>query len=177
MNATNSRILDRVAAIGLGVGAVFGVAGTLVPQAPVRQTCWAVDGVGLIVATALMTVRYLRRGDDCVAAGFLVFAIGESLLLSGTAAGLAGSVPSFGGGVVLWAAALLLVSIPRVFATWVRLVGVVASLLFVIVGARIFWGEQVLPTSTPLPFFAYPLLVLIFIGWILELRPARGSRR
>ena len=34
-----------------------------------------------------------------MAAGFLVFALGESLLVSGTAAGLEASVPSFGGGV------------------------------------------------------------------------------
>src|SRR5215207_10092798 len=29
------------------------------------------------------------------------------------------------------------------------------------VAARIFRGEQLLPTSTPLPFFAYPVLVLL----------------
>ena len=40
------------------------------------------------------------------------------------------------------------------------------AVLFVIVAARIFWGEQVLPTSAPLPFFAYPLLVMTFVGWI-----------
>lgn len=158
-----------VAAIGLGLGAVFGLAGTLVWHAPLRQTFWAIDGVGLIVATALLTLKFVRRGNDCVAAGFLVFAIGESLLVSGTAAGLAGSVPSFGGGVALWAAALLLTSVPREFAPWVRLVGVVAAVLFLIVAARIFWGEPLLPTSAPLPFFAYPFLVLTFVGWIWAL--------
>jgi hypothetical protein len=169
MNSTSSRHLDFVAAMGLGAGALFGLAGTLVSQAPVRQTFWAIDGVGLIVATALLTIRHLKRGNDCVAAGFLVFAIGESLLVSGTAAGLAGSVPSFAGGVALWAAALLLISIPPVFATWVRLVGMLAAGLFAIVAARIFWGEDLLPTSTPLPFFAYPFLVLTFVGWIVAL--------
>jgi len=97
---------------------------------------------------------------------------GESLLLSGRAAGLAGSVPSFGGGVALWAAGLLLTSIPREFANWVRLVGVAAAGLFAIVATRIFWGELLLPTSAPLPFLAYPLLallVLTFVGWIRAL--------
>jgi hypothetical protein len=28
----------------------------------------------------------------------------------------------------------------------------------------IFWGEQILPTSTPLPFYAYRFLVMTFIG-------------
>jgi hypothetical protein len=174
MNSTSSRNLDVVAAIGLGVGVAFGLAGTLVSQASVRQLFWAIDGVGLIVATALLTVKHLKVGNDCVAAGFLVFAIGESLLVAGTAAGLAGSVPSFAGGVALWAAALLLISVPAVFATWVRLVGALAAVLFSVVAIRIFWGEQLLPISTPLPFFAYPFLVLTFVGWILALLRAEG---
>ena len=35
--------------------------------------------------------------------------------------------------------------------------------------ARIFWGEQLLPTSAPLPTYAYPLLVATFVGWIWTL--------
>ena len=44
-----------------------------------------------------------------------------------------------------------------------------AALLFAVVAGRIFWGEQLLPTATPLPFFAYPFLVLTFVGWIVTL--------
>ena len=87
-------------------------------------------------------------------------------MLSGTAGTLASSVPSFGAGTALWSAALLLTSIPKEFASWVRLVGIIGSVLFAITAARILWGEQVLPTSSPLPFFAYPFLVLTFAGWI-----------
>jgi hypothetical protein len=130
---------------------------------------WGIDGVALIVASTLLAVRFLRSGNDCLAAGFLVFAIGESLLVSGTAAGLPGSVPSFGGGVALWAAALVLISVPEVFAPWARLAGAIAATLFVAVAVRILSGEQLLPTSKPLPFFAYPFLVLTFAGWILAL--------
>jgi hypothetical protein len=175
MHSINQRRLDIVAAIGLGIGAVFGLAGTFVSQAPFRQAFWAIDGVGLIVATSLLTLKFLKKGNECVAAGFLVFAIGESHLLAGTAAGLAASVPSFGGGVALWAAALLLTSIPREFATWVRLIGTFASILFIVTAARIFWGEQLLPTSSPLPFFAYPFLVTTFVGWILALLAREGT--
>ena len=74
----------------------------------------------------------------------------------------------------LWAAALLLTSVPKQFPTWVRLVGVFASLLFVIVAARIFWGEPLLPTSLPLPFFAYPFLVLTLVGWMGDLITGKG---
>jgi hypothetical protein len=38
--------------------------------------------------------------------------------------------------------------------------------LFNITVARIFLGEQLLPTATPLPSCAYPLLVTTFFGWI-----------
>ena len=72
-------------------------------------------------------------------------------MLSGTAAGLIESVPSFAAGTALWAAALLLISIPKEFAIGVRLLGIASSILFAITAARIFWGEQVLPTSSPLP--------------------------
>jgi hypothetical protein len=37
------------------------------------------------------------------------------------------------------------------------------------IAARIFWGEQLLPISAPLPFYAYPVLVMTFIGWIWSL--------
>ena len=89
--------------------------------------------------------------------------------MSGTAAGPVGSVPAFAAGTALWALALLLISTPRHFTMPVRLLGLVSAVLFAVVAARIFLGEQLLPTSTPLPFFAYPVLVLTFIGWIWSL--------
>ncbi len=161
--------LDVVAAIGLALGGVFGLAGTVVADPSLRAAFWAIDSAGLVVATSLLALRFFRGGNDCVAAGFLVFAIGEGLILSGTALPLEGSVPSFGAGAVLWSAALLMTSIPKEFASWVRLAGIIGSILFAVTGARIFWGEQLLPTASPLPFFAYPFLVLTFIGWIWKL--------
>ena len=157
---------DLVAASGLAIGGVFGLTGTMVKDASLRQVLWGIDGVALIVATSLLALKYSRMGNDLVAAGFLVFAIGESLLVGGTAGGLEAGTPAFGGGVALWAAALLLTSIPREFASWVRIVGLIGAVLFLVVAARIFWGEPLTAISTPLPFFAYPFLVLTFIGWI-----------
>jgi hypothetical protein len=174
MKNDGSRALDLVAAAGLALGGIFGIAGTLVGSAPVRQTLWAIDGIGIVVATALLAVRFVRNGDDCVAAGFIVFVVAESLLLSGTPAGLVGSVPSFGAGVALWATSLLMTSIPRVFPLWVRLVGSLAALAFAITAARIFWGEQLLPTAAPLPSLGYPFLVLTFAGWAWRL--LKGSQ-
>jgi hypothetical protein len=74
--------------------------------------------------------------------------------LLGTATTLAGSVPSLPRVQPLWSAALLLTSIPSEFALWVRFPGMVGSILFAVTAARMFWGGQVLPISSPLPFFA-----------------------
>lgn len=161
--------VNIVAAVGLAFGAVFGLAGTMVTKPNLQATSWEIDGVGLVMAAALLSLKFFRKGNDFVAAGFLVFAIGEGVMLSRTAAGSIRSVPSFAAGTALWAAALLLTSIPKEFAIWARLVGIAASILFVITATRIFWGEQLLPTSSPLPFFAYPFLVITFIGWIWTL--------
>jgi hypothetical protein len=163
------------AAIGLALGGVFGMLGTMVAERDLQAAFWAVDGVALVVATALLALRFFRTGNDVVAAGFLVFTIGEGVMLTGTAESLAGSVPSFAAGTALWSAALLLTSVPKEFASWIRLVGTVGAILFAITAARIFWGEQVLPTTSPLPFFAYPFLVLTFAGWIWTVLKSEGE--
>ena len=174
MNSASSRTRDLVAVAGLACGAVFGLAGTLVTQASWRQVFWAVDGIGLVVATSLLAVRFLRNGHDCIAAGFLVYAIAESVILSGTPAGLAASIPSFGAGVALWATSLIMTSIPKGFTTWIRVIACLAAVLFAITASRIFLGEQLSPTASPLPFFAYPFLILTFGGWSWTLLRREG---
>jgi hypothetical protein len=161
--------VNVVAVVGLALGGVFGMIGTVVTQRNLQAASWSVDGVALVVAAALLALTFFRKGNDVVAAGFMVFAIGEGIMLVGTATTLAESVPSFAAGTALWSAALLLTSIPQEFAVWTRLAGIIGAILFALTSARIFWGEQVLPTSTPLPFFAYPFLVLTFVGWIFKL--------
>lgn len=169
MKLSPPRSLNQIAILGLGLGALFGLAGTLVTQPHLQQILWAIDAAGLVMATSLLCIKFFRKGNDLVAAGFLVFALGESVILSGTAAGAAGSVPAFAGGTALWGIALLLVSIPREFPVAVRIVGLIAAVLFIVTSVRIFLGEQLLPTTSPLPFYAYPFLVLTIVGWIWRL--------
>lgn len=161
--------LDTIASLGLAIGGALGLAGTFVASAPLRETLWMIDGAALVVATALLTMKYQRLGNDCVAAGFLTFLAGETLLMAGNAAGLEASVPSYVGGITLWAAALVMVSAPKTFAVWMRLTAVVAAVLFVVSAGMIIWGAPLLPTSSPLPAAGYPFLVLTFIGWIWTL--------
>ena len=146
------------------------MAGAVVAQQNVQAILWAIDGSGLVMAAAMLATKYFRAGNDIVAGGFLVFAIGEGLiLLSAPAAGLAGSITAFAAGTALWATALLLVSIPRLFTLPIRILGIVSAGLFLVTAVRIFWGEPLQPTSTPLPTYAYPVLVATFIGWIWTL--------
>ena len=165
MRATPERVLNRIAALGLLLGAGFGLAGTFVRSPHLQASLWAIDSVGLVVATALLSLKCFRAGADVVAGGFLVFAIGEGVLLSGTAAGPSASVPAFAAGTALWAAALALISAPRQLPPGLRLLGGAAACMFAVTAARIYLGEALLPTSSPLPFLAYPVLVATLLGW------------
>src|SRR3954454_4650461 len=109
----SDRDLRLIAPSGLVIGAVLGMAGTFVPSASLRGLLWGLDGIALIVATALLTVHHFRRGNDVVAAGFLVFVVGETLILAGAAMDLVASAPVFAAGVGLWAASLILISAPN----------------------------------------------------------------
>jgi len=161
----NDARLRQIAAIGLVIGALLGMAGTFAPSASLRGLAWGVDGTALIVATALLTVHHLRRGNDLAAAGFLVFVVGETLILSGAGMDLEASAPSFAAGVALWAASLAMVSASNAVPVLVKGVGLVAALLFAVVAAEIFAGRALTPLSEPLPFFAYPFLAATLFGW------------
>jgi len=169
--------LRVLASIGLAVGGALGMAGTFAPTAPLRGLAWGIDGVGLIMASAVLTTAFYRTGQDLVASGFLVFAIGKGLILSGAAMDLAASVPSFGAGTSLWASGLVLISIPPAFPVLVRVLGLAAAVLFGATALQIFAGVQITPTTLPLPFYAYPLLVATFVGWIWTLLKTQRSQR
>lgn len=161
-----TRNLRILAVAGLIAGGVLGMAGSMVNGPNMRAVCWAIDGVGVIIATAILAVTFTRSGRMEVAVGFLIYTIGESVMLGGTATSLEASVPAFAAGTALWSAGLMLTSVPRVFAIWTRLAGLVAAVLFGIVSLTIFRGMPLMPIARPLPFFAYPFLVLTFVGWI-----------
>lgn len=164
------RSINVIAAVGLALGGALGLAGAMVTQRNVQAILWAIDGAGLVMAAAMLATKYFRSGNDVVAGGFLVFAIGEGvILLSAPAAGFEGSIPAFAAGTALWGTALLLISVPKLFAIPIRILGIVSAVLFIVTAARIFWGEQLHPTSTPLPAYAYPVLVATFAGWIWTL--------
>lgn len=163
MNRKYQRLL---VALGLGVGGAFGMAGSFAPTPALRGLAWGIDGVALIIASALLVVIELKNNRDLMAAGFLVFAIGQGLILSTAAVNPPDAAASFGAGCGLWAAGLGLVSASGGFPIIVRLLGFAAAILFAIVATQIFVGVRIDATSSPLPSLAYPVLVATMIGWI-----------
>ena len=145
------------------------MAGTFAPTASLRGLAWGIDGVALVMAGALLGLWFFRTGQELVAVGFLVFAVGEGVILSSAAMDLSASVPSFGAGSALWSMALVLISSASFFPSFVRWLGFAAAILFAVTAAQIFAGTQLTPLSRPLPFFAYPVFVATFVGWILTL--------
>jgi hypothetical protein len=163
-----------VAAAGLVIGALLGMVGSFAPTAELRGLAWGTDGIALVVANALLALHHLRRGDVQLAAGFLVFLLGETLVVSGSAMELAASAPLFAAGAGLWSAALALVSASPVTPKLVRVTGAIAAILFAVTAAAIFGGAGLTALSEPLPFYAYPFLAATLFGWAWVHRPSRS---
>jgi hypothetical protein len=156
---------SMVAPVCLVIGALLGLAGSFAPSDSLRGLAWGIDGTALIVAAALLAVHCLRKDHQLVAAGFLVFIAGQTLVLSGSAMSLEASSPLFAAGAALWAAALALISVAKVMPLAVRASGGVAALLFALTALRVFAGRTLTPLSEPLPFLAYPVFVFTLFGW------------
>jgi len=161
----NDKQTKIIAAIGLFIGGLFGLVGSFAPTASLRGLFWGIDGVGLILASALLTIYYFRKGLDTTAAGFLIFAIGESLILSSSGIDLEMGMTSFGAGTSLWASSLLVISFQKTYPLLIRITGFLAAVLFAVVAVQIFTGQPVNALTKPLPFNAYPVFVITIFGW------------
>lgn len=165
-----------VAPVCLVVGALLGLAGSFATSASLRGLAWGLDGTLLVVAAALLAVHFLRQNHEVVAAGFLVFIAGETLVVAGSAMSLEASRPLFAAGAALWAAALVLISGPKVMPVLARALGAIAAVLFTATATQIFAGRDLTSLSRPLPFFAYPVFVLTVFTWAWWCRnPAPGK--
>ena len=97
----NDRLLT-VAATALVVGALLGMAGAFAPNAELRGVFWGVDGTALVVGTAILSVHHLRRGNNLLAAAFLVYMVGETLMVLGASMELTASASLLAAGTALW---------------------------------------------------------------------------
>jgi hypothetical protein len=163
----SNRGMRLLAATCLVVGGLLGMVGSFAPAA-VRGIAWGLDGTALVVGAGLLAVHYLRQGNEQLAAAFLVYMAGQTLVVAGSAMELSASSPSFAAGVGLWAAALALMSASAALPVFVRAAAAIATALFAITALRIYAGTPLTPLSRPLPFHAYPFLVLTLFGlaWV-----------
>lgn len=161
----NERTTQITASVGLITGALLGLVGSFAPSPAFRSLAWGIDGLSLILASSLLTLYYFRKGLDTTAGGFLIFAIGESLILSSSGIDLDAGFSSFGAGTSLWATSLFLISLQKTFPPFLRLTGFFAAVLFSIVSVQIFTGQTLNAMTKPLPFYAYPIFVITLLGW------------
>lgn len=166
--------LRVIAAAGLIIGAVLGMAGSFAPSAELRSLAWGIDGIAIIIGSALLVMYHIREANDQLAAGFLVFLAGETLIIAGSAMDLAASAPLFAAGAGLWSAGLALISASSLMPAFIRVAGAIASLLLAITAVRIFGGAALSPLSKPLPFFGYPFLAITLFGWAWVHGRSRG---
>ena len=158
-----------IVCLGLGMGALFGVSGSIFTDPPVLQNVlYEISSVALVVATLLLGLQLFKQDKDYLATGFLLFAIGEAIMTVGIPLGQVGGQASFGAGIAFYVPALLFISIPKEFPLWTRFTGLAACVPFIIAASKIFLGEQVLSTSA-LPGAGYGLLTFTIIGWILAI--------
>jgi len=164
MSSTRLRLL---AAVCLVVGGVLGMVGSFASPA-VRGIAWGLDGTALVIGAALLVVHYIRLGNELLAAAFLVFVAGQTLVASGSAMELSRSSASFAAGAGLWAAALVMISASSAIPIFVRVTAGIASVLFAITALQIFGGAALTTLTKPLPFYAYPFLVVTLFGlaWV-----------
>ena len=160
----NNTKLNLFAGGCLVAGGVLGMVGTFSTPA-VRGIAWGLDGTALIMGFALLAVHYIKLSNEQLAAGFMVFVAGQTLVVSGSAMGLSESSPLFAAGVGLWAAALALICTSSAMPAFVRVTAAFASVLFAITSLQIYGGAALTPLSEPLPLYAYPVLVITLFGF------------
>jgi hypothetical protein len=154
-----------IAATGLLIGCILGMAGSFVPSDVARNILWAIDSCGLILAASLLAVYTSKKNYDIVSAGFFIFAIAESIVFFSCAGDLTANIPAFGTGTCLWALSIAVISSQKLFPVFVRFTGVISALLFTITAFLIFTGHLATALTKPLPFFAYPFYAATLAGW------------
>jgi hypothetical protein len=160
-------------AAGLTAGSLLGMIGSIIPSDIFRNITWGLGSASLILAALLLTMFYFRKGWDLVAAGFLAYAIAESVVFASSATSLEDNIGTLGAGTFLWALSIAVLSLQKVFPLFVRITGMIASVLFAVFALRIFSGDSLNALSKPLPFFA---MTLVGWAWTLLRRHAQPEK-
>jgi hypothetical protein len=167
MNGQSS--LKYIIVVALAIGSILGIGGSMVEVGSTMQRLfWEISSLGLIAGLILYARSPQVSGDVFVSSGFVIVAIAEAIMSSGTALGEQGAQASFGAGMALYVPGLIIVACSAYFALWVRIAGTLSAIAFAIAAFGIFSGEVVLAAST-FPSAGYALLTVANIGWIVAL--------
>lgn len=158
-----------LAAIGLGIGVVFGMSGLAFDNPRTQLIFWVISGVGFTTGLALMAIKYLKQGKDLAATGFLLFSIAECISTLTAAAEKATSDATFAGCMLFYTVGFLFICLPNRYAIWIRFTGIISASLFLVAACRFYLGYGISPNDT-LPGLAYGLLTTTILGFIWDLR-------
>lgn len=159
-----------IVVVGLTIGWTLGIAGGVVQEGSGRYALWGISSIGILIAAALLTIRY--------AASNVMFSAGLALLLVGEAVihtqGTAG-VDAFASATFAYAPGLLLVALSGWGPRWTRITALAAAAVFAVHAARYLSGSDAGPDHM-IPTIGYVFFILTMIGWTWHLtRPPRTS--
>lgn len=155
------------------MGAVLGFSGNFFEPGNTQSVLWGLSAVGLILASVLLAVELVSVGHRLAAAGFALFALGETRVLNPT--DLPGGEASFAAGVFLYAPGLLLIALSPWAPRWARVVGAMAAISFA-AHSLIYLGGGAIDSKDPLASIGYALLTVTIIGWIITVvRSEKGA--
>lgn len=159
----------HVAAWGMVGWILLGLAGAVVPEGGPRDVLWLLSGVGLVTGGMAAAAVYRSKGMDLHAAGFMVLAIAEAVMIAGhNRATDPGADAGFATGVALYAAGFLLVGIPSGFAWWGRVAAVVSSVPFALHAILRAAGQE-LGSDGPYTDYGYALAFVAVVAFAVDL--------
>lgn len=159
---------------GFAVGAALGFGGNFVDPGTTQDILYGLSALGLVVGSVLLALAHASAGRRLAAAGFAVLALGETRVLNPTDA--PGSEASFAAGVLLYAAALLMIGLSTWAPPWVRLLGALAAIPFAAHGLAYLGGADI-DSTDPLAGVGYGLLTITVVGWILTVLRMEDTAR
>jgi hypothetical protein len=170
---TNLRILTKLIIGGFFLEWLFGLIGALMPKNSFEQILsWELGAMSLIAASTLMSVKLARQNWDIPAAGYITLSIAQGVFYSvlSSEGNVHGQMDNFAfaSGVILLLPSMLLIFYYKVYPIWLRILGVLVCLPFLIDMAFVYRGQDI-KTFTILNGISFGLLQFTALFWSISL--------
>lgn len=154
-----------IVTVGFAIGALLGMGGSFLPPGDLQHNAWFVSSAGLVVGLVLLAGRMTTEGRDQTAAGLVVLALAEVVLM--TMAGSMRPETVFAHGVGLYVPGFLLVAASDRYPVWVRVVNVLTAVAFAAHWVLHVTGGHA-PVNGPAAGVGYGLFVASLVGWTVD---------